>query len=131
MTSQQLPRLLHTTSLKMESATAPQQPGAHCAFVDNLPPEIRVRIYEYALACDIPLHHAAGLRPFIEKLTGQKSGLSANENTSTAAPTQPLSPVNTCLLVANKLIYKEAVEVFYNVNTIRFDMDLCKLTEIV
>lgn len=96
--------------------------------LDRLAPETRVLIYEYVLAFDTPLKHVTKMQPFVKKLTGvePKSGSDSEIETIT-----DLQRVNTSILTANKLIYTEAIAVFYKHNTIRFDAELCASEDIV
>ena len=47
-----------------------------CPLLDKLPPELRAKIYEYALYFDdVPLRHITQLQPFVKKLTGSDGEL--------------------------------------------------------
>ena len=101
-----------------------------CALLDKLAPETRTLIYEYALAFDTPLKHVHKMRPFTEKLT--KSTQSTKSKTETVTSEEPYAAnefyhrVNTSILTTSKLIYTEAIPVFYKHNIINIDASLCK-----
>jgi hypothetical protein len=88
-------------------------------------------IYEYVLSFDTPLKHVTHMQPFVKKLTGvePKSGSGSTETeTETATDSQR---VNTSILATSKLIYVEAVAVFYKHNTIHFDAQMCTFESLV
>lgn len=100
-----------------------------CPLLDKLAPETRVRIYEYVLFFEKPVKHAKNMRPFIEKITDSKAGSDAESNfyppptyDDSSEATESLCPINTSILSTNKLIYTEAVKVFYENNVIQFDV---------
>lgn len=110
-----------------------------CPFLDKLPPETRALIYEYALFSVNPLKHVTSLQPFVKKLTGV--GITSDSQSTTseieAAVTSEssdvddsLQPVNTSLLTTSKLIYTEAIAVFYQNNLIYFDAQLLQAGKI-
>lgn len=111
------------------------------AFFDNLPPELRNKIYEYALDFeDTPLRHATQLQPFMRKLTGFDYDLpfalsdQPSRGTSLAWTTcdlpLPERMISTGIRSTSKLIYSEAIKVFYEQNVIIVDIDLLKLPKI-
>lgn len=109
--------------------------------LDKLAPDLRQRIYEYVLAFDAPLRHIARMRPFADKIINyngipwsQFALLGSDSTTASMNGDKPLassSPVNKSLLVADKLIYTEAIAVFYDTNTIRFESQLSWLHSII
>lgn len=104
------------------------------SLLEKLAPELRKHIYEYVLTFDAPLRHVARMRPFADKIItyngipwSQLAFLGSDSTTTNMNGDEPLappSPANTSLLVANKLIYTEAIAVFYDANTIRFRSQL-------
>lgn len=92
-------------------------------FLDKLAPEIRCRIYEYALAFETPLYHVTQLEPFVKKETGvdpkPKPKDPQADSTATSPTTLP-TKVNTSLLLTSKKVYLEAIPLFYKHNTINF-----------
>lgn len=99
--------------------------------LDKLAPETRVLIYEYVLAFDSPLKHVKEMRPFVKKLTGVEPKSSFGPTGSEMKTTTDMQLVNTSILTANKLIYTEAIAVFYKHNTIHFDAEFCASEDIV
>lgn len=104
-----------------------------CALLKKLAPETRTMIYEYALTFETPLKHVHKMRPFIEK-SGQNTESPESHNSKTETSSSEESPaandsfnrVNTSILTASKLIYQEAIAVFYKYNTITIDNAICK-----
>jgi hypothetical protein len=90
-----------------------------CTFLDRFPPEVRMRIYGYALYFDdVPLRHLTQLQPFVKKLTGVDGELPFSyEDPANRDPAldwimvdeEPFSsaPVNTGILTACKTTYTE------------------------
>lgn len=99
--------------------------------LDKLAPETRAIIYEHVLSFDTPLKHVTKMQPFVKKLTGAEpksdSGSTGSETETITNPQR----VNTSLLTASKLIYVEAIAVFYKHNTIHFDAELYASEDIV
>lgn len=100
--------------------------------LDKLAPETRTMIYEYVLSFDMPLKHATKMQPFVKKLTGSevKSAPPHSTDSGIETITEP-QRVNTSILTASKLIYVEAIAVFYKRNTIHVDAELCARENIV
>jgi hypothetical protein len=104
-----------------------------CDLLEKLAPETRTLIYEYVLTFNTPLKHVHKMRPFVEK-SGQntESAESNKSKTETSSSEEPsaandsFNRVNTSLLTTCKLIYKEAIAVFYKLNKITFDTAICK-----
>lgn len=109
-----------------------------CLLLEKLVPELRTRIWKYALTFETPLRHATGMEPFVEKFTATHDNRSgATESTGSAEVEDhiknaeqrgvepPLKLISTSLLTVNKRIYLEAIEVFYKANTIIFNPHLC------
>lgn len=102
--------------------------------LDKLAPDLRQRIYEYVLAFDAPLHHVARMRPFFDRIItyngipwsqfGFLGSESITASTNGHKPLASSSPVNTSLLVANKLVYTEAITAIYDTNATRFESQL-------
>lgn len=101
-------------------------------------------IYDYVLDFNEPLRHVTKMKPFGEKLIDNSNitwsqlcapgGPEANTTADASeedleAESEPSEssrhPVNTAILVANKLVYSEAISVFYDNNTIHFEPQLC------
>jgi hypothetical protein len=101
-----------------------------CSLLEKLAPETRTLIYEYVLTFDAPLKHAYNMRPFLEK-----SGKSTESNESKteevlseepSAASNYFNRVNTSILTTSKLVYNEAIPVFYKQNTITIDAAVCR-----
>ena len=92
--------------------------------LDKLAPETRTIIYEYVLSFDTPLKHVTKMQPFVKKLTGVEPKSGSGSTGSMTESMTDLKRVNTSILTASKLIYVEAVAVFYKHNTIHFDPQL-------
>lgn len=120
-----------------------------CPLLGKLAPETRVMIDGYVLSFDHPLCHATRMKPFGERLIANSNitwfqlcapgGREANTAADVSkgdleAESQPPKSshdrVNTAILVANKLVYSEAISVFYNKNTISFEPQLCWATDL-
>lgn len=107
-----------------------------CLFLDNLPSEIRKQIYEYVLDFDdVPLRHATQLQPFVKKLTGPDGELPFQCKSPSLAwdlCDLPFAdpPVSVDILCTSKLIYTEAIKVFYDQNIISVDIELFKLANV-
>jgi hypothetical protein len=102
-----------------------------CPLLGKLAPETRNLIYEYVLTFDTPLKHAQKMKPFINKLY-QRSDSEA-ETASDVGPSRmedSRQRVDTALLSASRLIFKEAIVVFYENNTIYLDADDCDVASI-
>ena len=104
-----------------------------CTLLDKLAPETRTLIYEYALTFDTPLKHVHKMRPFLDKPARSTESTESTESNAEMASDEEPSPaseylnrVNTSVLTASKLIYKEAITVFYRHNTITIDATVCK-----
>lgn len=89
-----------------------------CYFLVKLPPELRFRIYEYLILSEhrlipVPYHSTA------------KSPQEALSSLTKAAP--QVYPIDISILLLNKQIYAEAVDIFYTKNkfTVHYD-DFCK-----
>ena len=104
---------------------------------------------------EVPFKHAPNVRSFLQEVTGAKSNsetentgmenesdresidgeddsgtvsTEADESSSSteeAGEPEPLRLVNTSILTASKLIYTEAIAVFYKSNTISIDAQFC------
>jgi len=100
--------------------------------LDKLAPETRAMIYKYVLSFDTPLKHITKMQPFVKKLTGSEveSGPPHITGSDTEAITE-LQRVNTSILTASKPVYVEAVAVFYKLNTIHFDAQMCTFESLV
>lgn len=121
-----------------------------CPLLDKLAPKTRVLIYEYVLSSETPVKHVKKMQPFLRKLTGGKSTSGAEStdsedeyewedvdlqisrakpgpSTDATSKPEPFRPVNTAILTASKLIYTEAIAVFYKRNTISVDPHFCDL----
>jgi hypothetical protein len=96
--------------------------------LDKLAPETRTMIYEYVLSFDTPLKHVTKMQPFVKKLTGSETTHRSGSDTETAAEPHR---VNTSILTTSKLIYVEAIAVFYKHNTIHFDSEMCTFESLV
>lgn len=104
-----------------------------CPFLDKLAAEIRVKIYEYALTSedDVPLVRMnepwTSRQKRVKHLEPEDQGTLEHESPSwqfdEALPFGPVR-VNTNILLVNKKIYTEAIEVFYRVNIISVDCGL-------
>lgn len=114
-----------------------------CSLLDKLAPETRTLIYEYVLTFDTPLKHVHKMRPFLEKSLqskelkksndANKSNKSTTETASTEEPSaasHSSNSVNTAILTTSRLIYQEAIAVFYKHNTITIDTAICGLEKI-
>ena len=71
------------------------------------------------------------MQPFVEKLTGIEPKSGSGTTDSDVETTTDSRCVNTSLLAASKLIYVEAIAVYYKHNTIHFDAELCANEDIV
>lgn len=103
-----------------------------CPLLEKIAPETRNLIYEYVLTFDAPLKHAQKMKPFINEL--YRSSDSETEELSDEGPNHavgPLQRVDTALLSASRLIFKEAIAVFYENNTIYLDAEHCEAASIV
>jgi hypothetical protein len=98
--------------------------------LDKLAPETRTVIYEYVLSFDTPLKHVTKMQPFVKKLTGIEPKSGSGSTGSETETITDLQRVNTSLLTASKLIYVEAIAVFYKHNTIHFDAQMCKFEDL-
>jgi hypothetical protein len=98
-----------------------------CPLLEKFAPETRSLIWEYVLTFDAPLRHIQQMRPFIEKF-----GQSTKPDTETSSSEEPSAVsdlsdrANTSILTTNKLVYNEAIPVFYKHNTIKVDAAICK-----
>lgn len=99
--------------------------------LDKLAPETRNVIYEYALSFDTPLKHVTKMQPFVKRLTGVEPTSDFRITGSGIETTTDLRRVNTSILTTSKLIYTEAIAVFYERNTILFDDQMCTSKGIV
>lgn len=111
-----------------------------CPFLDKLAPETRTLIYEYVLTFNHPVKHAKRMQPFVKKLTGTESIPNLE---STAAELEPesdakarrnttvLGPVDTSILTTSKVIFNEAIVVFYSKNIIRANPEMCSSKHLV
>jgi len=104
-----------------------------CSLLEKLAPETRTLIYEYVLTFNAPLKHAHNMRPFLEKSGQSIESIKATESKTEAASSEEPSAashysnrVNTSILVTSKLIYNEAIPVFYKQNTITVDAAVCR-----
>lgn len=118
-----------------------------CPFTDKLPAEIRAQIYQYVLTFDAPLRHVTEMRPFAERALARgnltrpekilKMKLYARRVLNAAGSKLSLQAgsaveaVHTDLLVVNKSIYREAIAVFYQVNTIMLARRFLKIKNIL
>lgn len=103
-----------------------------CPLLEKLAPETRNLIYEYVLTFDTALKHAKNMQPFLQKLCKRTN--SEAESTTSADPREAngsLQPVNISILLASKLIYTEAITIFYENNTVYFDASNCKYEDLV
>lgn len=90
-----------------------------CQFLHKLAPELRERIYQYALDfCDTPLRNVGLLQPFVKNFTGAQGGLrlgyedpmGGDSVITRVAFDEPLfdSPsIDTAILCTCKRIYRE------------------------
>jgi hypothetical protein len=120
-----------------------------CTLLEKLAAETRVRIYEYVLAFDTPVKHANKMRPFVGKFTRAASGSGlkqmpfilkelakagskfsvkgkAAQGSERSDVDGSLRRIDTSILTTCKLVYKEAIAVFYTSNTIHFEAQLYK-----
>lgn len=88
-------------------------------------------IYEYVLSFDTPLKHLAKMQPFVKEFTGSESNTDSRSSGPEIEPTTDIRRVNTSILTANKLIYVEAITVFYKHNIIHVDSQICIYESIV
>jgi len=112
-----------------------------CPLLDQLAPETRNLIYAYALTFDAPLKHVHKMRPFVEKSaknTGSIDSIESNESKAeTASSEEPstvsssFNHVNISILTTSKLIYKEAIAMFYKHNTINIEASMCRLENVL
>lgn len=105
-----------------------------CPFLDKLPAELRNKFYSHVLVSDDrPLVHAKHLQPFVKKLTAVEVELPepylARELRSLFRLESP-SMVRTSILSTSKLIYSEAMKVFYNLNIIKVHIDFLKMPSV-
>lgn len=97
-----------------------------CPFLDKLAPELRKQIYEHLLDYERTyLRHATQLQPFLKKLTGVNGSLPFEVADQSAR--RPSSCIDTGILSTSKLVYNEAIRVFYDLNTISVDVELFRL----
>jgi hypothetical protein len=125
-----------------------------CTLLEKLAAETRLRIYEYVLTFDTPVKHANKMRPFVEKLTGArgvsgpkqmqstilkeltKAGSKFGVKAKAVQGSEPsdvdgsLQRIDTSILTTCKLVYNEAISVFYTSNTIHFEAQLCRRKDI-
>jgi hypothetical protein len=99
--------------------------------LEKLAPETRTMVYEYVLSFDKPLKHATKMQPFIEKLTGVKPNSTSGSTGLETETAMEFRLVNTSLLTVNKLIYLEAVAVFYKHNSFYYDAEMCTFESLV
>jgi len=113
-----------------------------CPLLDKLAPEIRTHIYEYVLSFATPLRHENRMKPFLEKMLSptdaqpkpEVDGTPGASHLSDAPKDDAKSRsssrrIDTAILLANKLVFTEAIEVFYNMNTIHVEEELCQLAK--
>lgn len=88
-----------------------------CFFLDRLPPELRVRVYEYLILSDFRLI------PYVDH--GVSKGFDPPSSTS-KHDARALPKLNLSLFLLNKQIYAESTDIFYTFNrfSIHYD-DLC------
>ena len=108
-------------SVKMEDLQQPNLPSdtptaLPCSFLEKLPPELRIRIYEYLLVFShrlVPYSREKGPKPARAALLFQRWG----------EPETVYHAVDTTIFRLNKEIYEEAADVFYNRNKfcVQFD----------
>ena len=92
--------------LTMPFATPASQP---CFFLEKLPPELRVRVYDYLLV------FPQRLVPHVsQKSTKTASALSSRRRRDDLATAHPA--VDITVFILNKQIYEEAADVFYSRN---------------
>jgi hypothetical protein len=104
-----------------------------CPLLEKLAPETRNLIYEYVLTFETELKHVQKMQPFIDKLcrrTASDSDLLPTSAESSEV-NDPVHRVDTSILTASKLIYNEAIVIFYENNDIRFESGNCKHDDIV
>lgn len=109
-----------------------------CDLLEKLAPETRTLIYKYVLTFNTPLKHVHKMRPFVEKSGQNTESAESNKcKTETSSSEEPptandsFNRVNASLLTTCKLVYKEAIAVFYKLNTIAFDTAICKLRNLL
>ena len=107
-----------------------------CPLLDRLAPETRNLIYEYVLTFDAPLKHVHKMRPFVEKSARNTKSIDSIESNGSKAETisseepsaasKSSNRVDTSILSTSKLIYREAIAVFYKHNTIHIEASMCR-----
>jgi hypothetical protein len=142
------------TFTHLSSPTYPTMSDMSCTLLEKLAVETRLSIYEYVLTFDTPVKHVNKMRPFVGKLSGAGSGSGLKQVQSTivkeltkagsrfgvrAKAVQGSEPsdfdgslrrIDTSILTTCKLVYKEAITVFYTSNIIRFEPQLCRREDI-
>ena len=98
---------------------------------DTLVPETRTMVYGYVLTFETPLKHITEMRPFVKKLTGVERTSEFRDTGSEIETAKDIRRVNTSILTANKLIYLEAIVVFYKHNMIHFDAQMFQFKDLV
>lgn len=136
----------------MSGLPRPDTLDMSCPLLDKLAPETRILIYEYVLSFETPVQHVTKMRPFLPKLTGggvtsqadstesedeyewedidlqsTRAELESRPSTKATGKPEPFRTVNTSILTASKLIYTEAIDVFYKRNIISIDLYFCDL----
>jgi len=102
-----------------------------CPLLEKLATETRNLIYEYVLTFNTPLKHARKMQPFIEKLYQSSDSETDTESSAGSSHMEDtLQSVGTALLSTCRLIFKEAVVIFYENNTIYLDADHCEVARI-
>jgi hypothetical protein len=127
------------TFTHLSSPTYPTTSDMPCTLLEKLAAETRVMIYEYVLTFDTPIKHVQKMQPFVEKLTGARSGSGPDQMQSIlkkvaeagsklipkSEANDVLRPVDTAILTTRKPVYTEAIAVFYTSNTIFLQAQLC------
>ena len=102
-----------------------------CPLLEKLAPETRNLIFEYVLTFNTPLKHAGKMQPFIEKLYQSSDSETDTESSAGSSHMEDtLQSVGTALLTICRLIFKEAVVIFYETNTLYHDADHCEVAKI-
>jgi hypothetical protein len=70
------------------------------------------------------------LRPFVERLHSGDPGTETASNEESSHSDDSIQPVNTSILATSKLIYTEAISVFYECNIVNIDAMVCKTENI-
>lgn len=111
-----------------------QDPTMACSFLNQLAPELRTKSYEYVLDFDRPLRHVNHLQPFVKRLTEADGelpvGYQNQAHKDDVHEYRIRSLVNTSILSTSEAVYSEAIETLYDINTIRIDIELCRLANI-